>query len=181
MELDLSQTIHFLKLLDPTTEVFTFQTFDDSAKKRPALNRTFHGRFDSLASKLADLNARGACICVMVNKGDGIIHPGNNTCRTNKNVLCVRALYLDLDGAPLEPVLQANPSPQIVIQSSQGRWHAYWRSNCPLKSFAAAQAMLAKRFNGDPSIKDLARAMRLPGFYHRKSSTAYLSHLILPR
>jgi hypothetical protein len=38
----------------------------------------------------------------------------------------VRALFLDLDGAPLEPVL-LHATPHIITESSPGRFHPYYR------------------------------------------------------
>jgi hypothetical protein len=40
--------------------------------------------------------------------------------------------------------------------------------------------MLAHKFNGDKSVSDLARVMRLPGFYHRKTDTPFLTRLVDP-
>ena len=82
----------------------------------------------------------------------------------------VRALFVDFDGAPLEPVLQCGMPPQIAVDSSPGRYHAYWLvSDCPLQDFTRIQVALAEKFGGDPSVKDLPRVMRLPGFCHRKA------------
>ena len=59
--------------------------------------------------------------------------------------------------------------PTMVVSSSPGRWHAYWLiSDCPLETFGPTQQRLASMFNGDPSVIDLPRVMRLPGFYHLK-------------
>ena len=57
----------------------------------------------------------------------------------------------------------------MVVSSSPDRWHAYWLiSDCPLETFGPTQQRLAAMFNGDPSVSDLPRVMRLPGFYHLK-------------
>jgi hypothetical protein len=99
----------------------------------------------------------------MVNRGDG-------QGRSAKNVTEVRALFVDLDGAPMGPLLQCSPAPHAIIESSPGRWHGYWLvENCPLDQFRSAQLALAKRFHGDESVNDLPRVMRLPGFIHRKA------------
>lgn len=161
----------FLDALDPEG-IFTFQTFNDKkdSPRRSSLNRVLHGSFDEHADALRELNDGGAGIFVMVNAGDGEVHEGQATCRTNRNVVSVRALFVDLDGAPLDPVLKNGPTPSIVIESSPERWHVYWRvSGCPLNAFKQHQQALADKFRGDKSINDLARVMRLPGFLHRKA------------
>jgi putative DNA primase/helicase len=163
---DLEMAQNFLRQLDPAG-IFTFQTFDDKNKGR-SLARVFHGPFDQHQDELSRLNALGAGVFVMINKGDGVIHPGNKTFRTAKNVVAVRAWWVDLDGAPLEPVREAL-QPDSTVESSPGRWHAYWLNHsCPLQEFKAWQSELAAKFDSDPTVTDLPRVMRLPGFYHHK-------------
>ncbi|MBK7742771.1 MAG: hypothetical protein IPI40_03355 [Betaproteobacteria bacterium] len=117
---------------------------------------------------------------VMVNAGDGEVKPGSNTCRTAANVVQVRALFVDLDGPPITPVLTSSLPPDWVVQSSPDRWHAYWKvQDCALGAFTAAQSALAIKFGGDPAVKDLPRVMRVPGFVHRKV-TPFTSELYLP-
>lgn len=116
----------------------------------------------------------------MVNAGDGVVHDGANTCRTTANVIKVRALFVDLDGAPITPVLSCPLPPDWAVQSSPGRWHAYWKvQECPLAAFTSAQSALAVKFGGDPIVKDLPRVMRVPGFVHRKAAP-FTSRLYLP-
>ena len=86
------------------------------------------------------------------------------------NVVCVRAAFADLDGAPLAPVLEGPLVPSFTVESSPGRFHAYWLvSDLPLERFKAVQQAIAASFGGDPAVCDLPRVMRLPGFWHRKS------------
>ena len=141
---------------------FTFQTFDDSPAKFAGLSRILHGSLREHVATLARLNERGAGVYFMVNAGDGMG-------RKAGNVQHVRALFADLDGAPLAPVQAATPSPHCIVESSPGRWHAYWLvSDCPLDKFKPLQRALASRFAGDRKVCDLPRVMRLPGFDHRK-------------
>lgn len=177
---NLESATSFLRLLDPSG-VFTFQVIPEARDARfPTFQRVEHGTFEEHRRLLTIMNNRGAGIFVMVNAGDGVVRDGARTCRTTANVTRVRALFVDLDGAPIVPVLTSALSPDWVVQSSPGRWHAYWAVNdCPLPSFERAQDALAARFGGDPKVKDLPRVMRLPGFFHRKAEP-YLSELYLP-
>ena len=113
----------FLKLLDDVDD-FTFQTFAeaDEGAVRP---RVFHGPFLEHADALAKENDHGAGVFVMVNAGDGIVLEGAKTCRTARNVQRVRAPFVDLDSAPIAPVLDCALPPDWVVRSSPGRWHAY--------------------------------------------------------
>lgn len=170
MSPDLNITNKFLDALDQDGE-FTFQTFSDKKNQSKNVSRVFHGTLIQHQDTLTKLNAQGAGIFVMVNQGDGLIHSPNKTCRTNANITRIRSMFVDLDGAPLDPVLRAESPPDMIIESSPGRWHAYWLvKDCPLDQFSIAQVELAKKFSGDPSVKDLARVLRLPGFYHQKTT-----------
>lgn len=155
-------TARFLTLFG---DRFTFQTFDDSSHKSPTLSRILHGTLREHATTLAGLNERGAGVFFMVNAGD-------SKGRKAGNVQRVRALFVDLDGAPLEPVQAATLPPHCIVESSPGRWHAYWLlSDCPLDRFKPLQQAMAERFDADRKVCDLPRVMRLPGFDHRKGES----------
>lgn len=161
--IDLTVASRFLDAL-AEGEPVTFQTFDDSEKKRRELAQVLHGSIDEAGDALQAANQRGAGVFWMVNYG-------NSKGRKREHVTGVRALFLDLDGAPLEPVLAAGVEPHAVVESSPGKWHVYWLvTGCKLEQFALAQKALAAKFGGDASVNDLPRVMRLPGFLHRKSA-----------
>src|SRR3970040_586374 len=113
-----ADAVRFLAALAPDGEL-TFQTFDDAKRGRRELTRIVHGSYGRQAGALAGLNGKGAGVFVMVNRGDG-------NGRKVENVTAVRAVFLDLDGAPLAPVLAAPIRPPIVCESSPGKHHAYW-------------------------------------------------------
>jgi putative DNA primase/helicase len=159
---DFDSARRFLETLESDADLFTFQTFDDSERKDQKLVRTLHGTFDELAPQLAQLNERGAGIFVTVNETDG-------TARKAENIKRVRALFVDLDGAPVEPVRSFAFPPHMLVQTSPDRWHAYWLvTGIGLDEFRSVQVGLIAKFQADPAVKDLPRVMRLPGFYHRK-------------
>jgi len=161
----------FLDTLCETSPV-TFQTFDDTkGRKLPDLTRVIHGLTDENISRLKDLNEKGAGVFVMVNEGDG-------KGRSTANVVKVRCVFADLDGSPLEPVIQAGLTPHIIVESSEGRYHAYWKvTDCDLPQFSDLQKRIAIRLNGDRTVFDLPRVMRIPGFCHKKEEP-YLSRVL---
>lgn len=137
----------------------TFQTFPDhpNAAGHPLI---LHGPHRVRSGRLAELNAAGHGVFVMVNHGD-------LQGRRAENVKAVAAYFVDLDGSPLPGTWPLDPT--IVIESSPGRYHAYWRvTDAPLEMFAHVQKHLALLFDGDPAVHDLPRVMRLPGYQHRK-------------
>lgn len=157
----MNEAVDFLTALAGDSLV-TFQTFDDSPAKQKSLSRIQQGVIASREESLRKLNERGAGVYCMVNQGDG---KGRKT----ENVRSVRALFVDLDGSPLEPVLKAPIKPHITCESSPGRFHAYWLvNNFPLDDFKHFQHHLAGMYNADPKVCDLPRVMRLPGFLHCK-------------
>lgn len=169
-QVDLNIASKFLSFL-AEGKAITFQTFDDD-KKRVDQNKKDkgydpfakirHGTLEQHARELERLNHQGVGIFVCVNKT-------NLKGRSSKDIVATRAVFVDLDGAPLAPVLESPIKPQLIVESSPGRYHAYWRiDNLALNHFTAVQEALIKQFHADPQVKDLSRVMRLPGFYHLK-------------
>lgn len=151
----------FLDALEPNGK-FTFQTFDDDQdRKDKSLARQLNGTLRDHFDQLHSLQEKGAGIFVTINQTD-------LKGRKAENVVAVRANFVDLDGAPIEPVLKHICEPHIIVESSKGRWHAYWRSNLNKEDFTPTQKALIKAFDGDKSVIDLPRVMRLPGFFHQK-------------
>lgn len=148
----------------------TFQTFSDrdgleirrqGEKDLDPNACIFHGTLAQHREVLERLNAKGAGVYVMVNKGDG-------EGRKAKNVVAVRALFIDTDGAPLPTYPSLKP--HLTVQSSPGKHHVYWLvSNLEMTDFAPLQKGLAEHYSTDPAVHDLPRVMRLPGFYHNKA------------
>lgn len=160
----MAQARQFLARLDRGTSEFTFQTFDDTASKRTALAAHRHGKLDDVAPLLYAKQDERAGAFVTINRTDG-------KGRKAENVTHVRAVFLDLDGAPLTPVMESGLLPHMVVESSPGRFHAYWLcDDCSLSNFKIVQRALAHRFGGDASVSDLSRVMRLPGFSHFKGA-----------
>lgn len=143
--------------------LLTFQTLDDNqdAKaKNQKLIAMLHGSLDTEAKQLANLNQSGAGVFVMVNEGDG-------KGRKAENVIGVRAVFADFDGTPV-PETWGLP-PHILVESSPGKFHVYWLVvDCPPNRFTPMQKAIAAKYKSDPSVNDLPRVMRVPGFVHQK-------------
>lgn len=168
---NLNHAQSFLTALDEDSDAWTFQTFDDGPEKSKKLIRVLHGSLERHADELATLNERGAGIFVTVNQTD-------LKGRSKAHITRIRALFVDLDGSPLEPVQKAATAPHITVESSPGRFHAYWRvTDCALDQCEPALKQLIGRFDADPACSDRSRVMRLPGFYHRKA-TPQLVHVL---
>jgi len=178
---DRAEAERFLTALDPNATEFTFQTFDDNAErkkerkakgKKDSFAKVFNGTLAQHWDALVKLNAKGAGIYVTLNETD---FKG----RTAKNIVRIRAFFVDLDGAPLGPVVDLNTptlQPHFITETSSKRWQAFWRviaateadAKIMFEQFGAVQKAIAARYGGDPSVHDLPRVVRLPGFIHRK-------------
>jgi hypothetical protein len=154
--IDLDEARRMLDVLDCNDNT-RFRTFpDNKSRKVPAM---CYASSDFL--HLPAENQKGAGVFFVVNETTG---------DKDENVTAVRSFFTDLDGAPLDPITDCGMKPHIIIESSPGRYHAYWKvAECPLDRFKPIQQAIAARFNGDKSVVNLSRVMRLPGFIHQKA------------
>ena len=155
------------------------QTFDDGPAKRPYLARTIHGQIDDLWPLLVELNEAGAGIFATINQ------VRSDAPRRAENVERVRAFAADCDDpqrreAVERAVARRGVAPSLVVETSPGKRHYYWRTdNCPLERFKPMQQAIAAALGTDPSICDLPRVLRLPGFVHRKGAP-FLVRVVTP-
>lgn len=166
---DLSEAARFLSLLDEEADGFHFRVFDDDeARKDPKRARKFDGEIERLGGVLSRANEDRCGVFVVVNEG------GQDAASIKR----VRAVFADLDGAPLDPVLSCGLEPHVIVESSPGKWHVYWLvGDLPLDAFTAVQRRIAAEFSADPVIVDLPRVMRVPGFAHCKG-TPFVARII---
>lgn len=104
----------FLAELDWNAARWTFQTFDDDGRRKDGhLARTLPGTLEEHADTLARLNRQGAGVFVTIDETGG-------AGRSKENITRVRAVWADLDGAPLEPCREWE-EPHIIVQTSPGK------------------------------------------------------------
>jgi hypothetical protein len=143
------------------TDSHTFQWFSES-EGAPVVSQNMFETIANAWDTIKGLNNKGAGIFWTPNETDG---KGRKT----RNITRVRFYFTDLDGAPIQPVLDCPLKPHCIVTTSPDRYHVYWRvSDGKLEEFAAIQKALAERFNGDLKVKDLPRCLRLPGSLHQK-------------
>lgn len=162
---DLQQASRFLEAIDLGARTWTFLTFDDGPNNRRELVGQKHGTLEQCAPWLEAQNAKGAGIFVTINETDG-------KGRKADNIIRVRSLFADFDHpqpGTLER-LRADPRPpSVIVESSAGKLHAYWVADgLELAEFQLLQKAVVSRWDSDPSVCDLPRVMRLPGFLHKK-------------
>lgn len=152
----------------------TLQTFADSKQViiYPAIKE---GTLQDLSAWAKTENQKGACISASVNEMRG----GRDIEHCTK----VRAYYCDIDGLHSEAhkaqtmytLLTSKLPPSAIVKSGNGV-HAYWyaKEGEPIDKdyFTKIEMGIIQAFNGCPRAKDLARALRVPGFYHMKNPHA---------
>lgn len=152
---------HYHMFLELFGKQHSFQTFDDKTKNKK-ITKQLHGTIQEHFAELTLLNKKGAGIFFTVNQTD-------LKGRSRDHIKNVRAVFIDLDGAPLPK--QFDLKPHCIVNTSPGKYHCYWLvDDMQLETFTLYQQALAKRFNSDPCVKDLSRVMRVPGFYHHKKN-----------
>lgn len=161
----------FLERLDESAESWTFQTFDDyKQRKDPKLARVINGDFEKVWPQLYEMSLCGAGVFVTVNETDG-------NGRKLTNMRRIRAVWHEDDeGIPRQFPL----SPDIVVSSSPGKFHRYWlvRDELTTCQFRTVMECLVRVYGSDRNAKDLARVLRLPGFYNRKYPQPHLVRLM---
>ncbi|SFK03250.1 DUF5906 domain-containing protein [Methylocapsa palsarum] len=180
---DRAEAERFLHWLDPSMDQFTFQTFDDSAKKDKRLAHVLNGSLDQHWGKLFALSRKGAGVFVTINRTD---LKGRKT----ENIIGVRALFVDLDDAPASDLKRLKYLPLRIHLTSEAvsngagklpRVHAFWKvEGVELDEFATIQDKLARIVGGDVAVKDLPRVMRLPGFPNNKRTPQTLVRNVTP-
>jgi putative DNA primase/helicase len=147
-----------------------FRVFSDTESDRAVFDKM--ALLSDVSDVLTRYNNKENGIFFVVNETDGIK-------ARDKNIVEIRAVFLDLDGAPIQPVLdEAKIEPHIIVESSPGKYHIYWLVNgVDIDLFKPIQTALAKRFKGDKSVNNPSRVLRLPGFYHCKTSQRFMTNV----
>jgi len=166
---DLTQAQRFLDLLEPGGN-FWFQTaMEPKPKDGRAHARVLNGTLNHVADQLVTLNRNGYAIWVQINAGTG---------RADKDINRVRAYFVDQDHGSSNLLFESAHPADIIVESSPGKFHGYWlTSNAPLVHFVDRMHALADKFDGDHCVCNLGRVMRLPGFFHHKSSP-FMSRIV---
>src|SRR5262245_23615030 len=128
----------FLKWLDHTATEFTFQVFDDNKERADKkLAKVLHGTLNARFAELCRHNANGCGISVTINETD-------LKGRSAATIKRVRAVFLDLDRTPIDPVLSCKLAPHIIVESSPGKFQVFWLTkDLPKDRFSAVQSALA--------------------------------------
>jgi len=92
--------------------------------------------------------------------------------RRKESFLAQQAIiYVDRDDPScLNEIKARYPYPTLVIRTSKGRYHCYWKLSEPVTVAEQESLMrlIASDIGSDPQTTDVSRVLRLPGFWNRK-------------
>ena len=166
-------TVDFLRCFKD----FVLQTFDDRefvAEKDKSLI-TCGPSSEYSWERLQDLNSRGAGIFFTVNQ-----FPGGK----RRKELCagITAWYAECDTLSIEEQLDLyakSPLMPTFMTLSKKSVHAYWLAkDATEQNFLRIQMGLQQHYKGDPAMKDIARVLRVPGFFHNKTAEPFMVEII---
>lgn len=169
---DYKQALSFPTALGGNS-IFDYRAIHDTDRARPAI--PFRGTLNECWKSIIRYNNQGYGIFSSIAILDG-------AGRELPNVTAIRAHYVDLDNISarqnMERAASSCPPPQFAVQSSPERFHVYWvvQPYSGNDRFTVRQTKLAHIFDGDRSIIDAARVMRLPGSLNLKNPAS--PHLV---
>jgi uncharacterized protein (DUF927 family) len=170
--INLTEAERFLTSLGGKDAQHVFQTFCNNSSNEgaePKIKRegikpnVLVGSLSQYAKQLELINKSESGVFVVINETNGG--------RKASDVIRVRALFADWDnvGTGLPAIAACAIKPHIVVESSPGKFHAYWLvSDCGLDDFTPLQKAIAVKLGSDPAINNKDRVMRLPGYFHHK-------------
>ena len=156
---DIEQAARYIEALTGSPD--TVMSWCLLHEQRKGVKGPFIASLSDISPRLVALNKGGFGVFITVNQ-----LAANATTRRAKDVVGLRALFVDFDHRPSKaPALPAS----FGVRSARGD-HLYWRlqQGEPLNLFETAQKQLAAYFDADSKVSDLPRLMRVPGFYHQK-------------
>lgn len=98
---------------------------------------------------------------------------------TKEGIKEIPALWVDLDGTPLEKVLESQYPPSAIVETSPGKYHVYWKLEKPAKKedISIVENLLkglSVHFGGDKGSTDASRILRIPGTFNYKTNPAFI-------
>lgn len=166
MNFEIAQSYIF-SLTGDINSVVDFRCIHDTRKDIAAHH--FTGTLRHYWQTLCNYNADGYGIFCNINPLDG-------QGRELANVAGIRAHVIDLDNLltaqqNYERAINSNPIPTFAVQSSPGKYHVYWIVEPYVGNdfYTLHQRKLRQFYDGDKSVIDPTRVLRVPGFYHLKN------------
>jgi len=142
----------------------------------------YHEAYETAEKKLREREEFGWGSFFCVNELDRSKDPGTKDKpkhRTKRMFERARAIFLDFDKSNNTPPDNFPIPPNIVVNSSPGKYHYYWlTSTTDADAWNKVMDGLVRQYDGDPQAKDLSRILRVPGFKHQKGEPFLVTYKI---
>ena len=163
-------TEQFLEmLLGGTDEPAHYRIIHDRDNERAATNIDNSPLNEALVKHFNHVQKGGFGIFIVVNEGG----------QADKHITGLRACFVDGDGILMPEDWGLRPN--MLVVRDQTHWHAYWLldESEDLTKFSHVQRILAGYYGTDPSVHNLSRVMRVPGFLHQKGKPVQVELQVL--
>lgn len=128
----------------------------------------YHESLANAEPSLRADNAQGRGVFFTVNDLDCALDLGRK--RTKKMFVRARAVWVEDDQRHIGPRADWPIPPNLIVNSSPGKYHYYWLTTCgDAGEWEAVMARMVRDHGCDNQARDLARVLRLPGFMHQKA------------
>jgi hypothetical protein len=162
---------------DPQSTLIDVRLIHDQRKDVPAI--PLRGTLPDLWSTICSYNSQGYGAFVNIADMDG--HG-----RETANVRATRVAVADLDNMSavqnLERASQMYPPATFGVETSPNKFHAYWCTPYYLANdhYTLRQRKLRQLLDGDRTVIDPARVLRLPGTLHQKGEPFLVRCFAMP-
>lgn len=143
-----------------------WQTFDDSDEKRKELAHIKFAALGNIAAAFDDWQAQGAGLFIAISAMHGAL-------RGKAHFASASSVFADDDTPRSAPRTDWPIAPNMIVESSPGKFHYYWITYTDdADAWVATMKAVAARHGTDASVCTLERVMRLPGSWHLKDPSA---------
>lgn len=158
---------------------FIFQSKDDGNGKKPLeitekYGKVWHktGSIETISTWLRKHNKDAWGCFFTVNDLDQSLDKPRK--RTETMLTGIQAIWVEDDNVRDVPRSDWPTKPNIIVNSSPGKYHYYWLTNIDASDnrkheWHGIMQTLVNDYGCDDNAKDLVRVLRLPGFYHMKN------------
>lgn len=147
--------------------IMNWRVIHDTDKSLQGHNIT--GSLVQVYETLKQYNQQGWGVFVCVNATDG---KGQKL----ENIHHIRTHVADLDNtmssnAMLAKAIASQPAPHFYVNTSPNKYHIYWLVEPYTGNdyYTTLQRKIKQVYDGDKSVTDATRVLRVPGFYHNKA------------
>lgn len=132
------------------------------------MTRHYHELSDKYLKFLSERDTESQCGSFFtVNELDRSLDPSKD--RTKLMWIRSRAVWADDDEPRETPRTDWPIKPSLIVETSPKKFHYYWLTSTEnADEWLAVMRGLARTYNTDTAVCDLARIMRIPGFHHNK-------------